>query len=187
MATTPEGIEYPVGSDPFDPAGDLAAQAASFESHVIVPVPSVSARGALATTVAPTAANPLFVHRQDAAAGRELEWTPDGTAWRTIASRIDVQGASATSQRATFIKSGHVAVTTNGNGDASITLAEAFPNAMLVVLLSDGTPTAQLGAVLLKWTAGSSNPSTITFRAYQTSGAVLASQSVTLAFVAIGW
>lgn len=47
-------------------------------------VPDVTARAALATAFAPTATKPLYVHRQDAPAGVNLEFTTNGTVWDTV-------------------------------------------------------------------------------------------------------
>lgn len=49
--------------------------------HVVADIP---ARTALAGTFTPTPAKPLYVHRQNAGTGLELEVTTDGTNWRTI-------------------------------------------------------------------------------------------------------
>jgi hypothetical protein len=51
-----------------------------------IPVASVTARGSLITTltglgITASTSNPIFVVRADAPAGRQLEWTFDGTNW----------------------------------------------------------------------------------------------------------
>lgn len=47
-------------------------------------VRNTAERAALAAAWAPTAENPLRVHRTDAGAGRELEYTTDGTTWHAV-------------------------------------------------------------------------------------------------------
>ena len=47
-------------------------------------VANTSARSALAATFLPTASKPLYVHRQDAPAGYNLEYTINGTTWYTV-------------------------------------------------------------------------------------------------------
>lgn len=84
MATTPTGLAVPAGTDPFDPDGDMRDLAASLEGRLVVPVPNVTARAALAAAVSPTPTEPLYVHRQDAPVGGRTEITEDGTNWRTL-------------------------------------------------------------------------------------------------------
>lgn len=78
------GIEVPAGGDEFDPQGDMVAMGASFGGRIVVPVANTTARAALAATLSPTPAVPLYVHRADAEPGQELEVTTDGTTWRSI-------------------------------------------------------------------------------------------------------
>ncbi|WP_194522335.1 hypothetical protein [Cellulosimicrobium sp. JZ28] len=52
----------------------------------IVPVQNTTRRAALAAVAAPSARDPLVVYREDAAAFLELEYTTDGTTWRTLAA-----------------------------------------------------------------------------------------------------
>jgi hypothetical protein len=47
-------------------------------------VANTSARSALAATFLPTASKPLYVHRQDAPAGYNLEYTINGSNWYTV-------------------------------------------------------------------------------------------------------
>lgn len=77
------GIEVPGGGDEFDPQGDMVAMAASFGGRLVVPVASVAARNALATTLG-AGGLPLYVTRADAAPGRQLEYSTDGTTWTTV-------------------------------------------------------------------------------------------------------
>lgn len=83
MATTPTGLDIPAGTDPFDPDGDIRVLAGSLEPRVVVPVPNVTARDALATAVTPTPGEPLYTHRADAPAGRRLE-VNDGGGFRSV-------------------------------------------------------------------------------------------------------
>lgn len=50
----------------------------------IIPVPNATVRDALATAMTPTSARPLYVHRADAGAGLELEYTVNGSLWRPV-------------------------------------------------------------------------------------------------------
>lgn len=84
MATTPTGLTVPAGTDAFDPDGDMRTLAGSLEGRIIVPVPNVTARDALSALVSPSASEPLYVHRQDATLGRQLERTTNGTTWTTV-------------------------------------------------------------------------------------------------------
>lgn len=86
MAQTELGIEVPAGSDAFDPQGDMVTLADSLRSRVIVPVPNVTARTALAAAIGwtPTAAEPLRVWRGDATPTPREEWY-DGTRWHVAA------------------------------------------------------------------------------------------------------
>jgi hypothetical protein len=86
MVLTPLGLNIPAQTDAFDTATDFADLAASFEGRVVVPVANVTARATLATAVAPSLSEPLYVHRADAPAGLELEVSTDGTTWRSVFS-----------------------------------------------------------------------------------------------------
>jgi hypothetical protein len=84
MATNPLGLEYPEGADSFQPHTDIQALADSARGRVIIPVASVAARDSLETALPPSASEPLYVFRADAPAGREVEYTTDGTTWRAL-------------------------------------------------------------------------------------------------------
>lgn len=81
MATTPQGVYYPVPLDAYDPPGDMQKLAEAASRGLIVPVTNVAERDALAALVMPTADTPLYVHRADITAGSKLEYTTDGTNW----------------------------------------------------------------------------------------------------------
>lgn len=98
MATTPTGLDVPAGTDPFDPDGDTRALAASLEGRIIVPVPNITARDALAAALSPTPVEPLYVDRANAAPGLALEVTRDGSTWETIAALRDTDWITATLQ-----------------------------------------------------------------------------------------
>lgn len=53
---------------------------------------NTTTRAALATSFGPTASKPLYVWRGNAAAGRNLEVTINGTAWQTISTSADDSG-----------------------------------------------------------------------------------------------
>jgi hypothetical protein len=50
----------------------------------IFPVANVAARTALATAYSPTTSKPLYVHRADAGAAKELEYSTNGSTWTTV-------------------------------------------------------------------------------------------------------
>lgn len=81
MATTPEGVYYPVPTDAYDPPGDIQKEAESLGGRIIVPVANTTERNALAATVNPSPSKPLYVHRQNIAAGSKTEYTEDGSRW----------------------------------------------------------------------------------------------------------
>lgn len=84
MALNDIGIEVPGSPDMFDPDGDMRELGGSLEGRIIVPVANTTERDALAGTITPTPAKPLYVHRADAPAFARLEWTDDGSTWRGI-------------------------------------------------------------------------------------------------------
>lgn len=88
MATNGIGAQYPTGSDEFAPHLDIEGLADSLVGRVVVPVANATAAGAVAAAVAPSASNPLYVHRADAKAGSRLEVTEDGTTWRAVGSAM---------------------------------------------------------------------------------------------------
>ena len=84
MPLTSIGLNIPAGTDAFDPVADFSDLAGSLIGRVVVPVANTTARDALATAVAPTTSNPLIVYRSDANAGRQIEYTFNGTAWTPL-------------------------------------------------------------------------------------------------------
>lgn len=56
---------------------------------------NAAARNALAASYAPSATKPLFVYRGDAPAGKNLEFTLDGSNWGTYSDNRDVTGWTA--------------------------------------------------------------------------------------------
>lgn len=55
-------------------------------------VANTTARNALAASYAPTATKPLYVYRGDAALGRNLEFTVNGTTWQYVSDSRDDTG-----------------------------------------------------------------------------------------------
>ena len=84
MGTTPGGIDFPEQLSAFDPAGDMATLASDSDVGRIITVANVTHRNALAAALAPSADNPVYVHRTDAAAGQNLEVTTDGITWKPV-------------------------------------------------------------------------------------------------------
>lgn len=118
MATDARKHTVPADTDDPDVVGDLAALSASVRD--IIQVDNTTARAAVidALTTAgigPTATNPVYVHRSDAAPGRELEVTTDGTTWRTLSTN----GALA-------VASGEVVISPSGANIPTST-AVTFP------------------------------------------------------------
>lgn len=97
MATTASGVVIP-GNDPLNtpvfPIQDYWNNLGkSLSGMVIVDVASVTARAALITALTaegytPSATAPVYVHRVDAPAGFNLEYTVDGTTWITVGSAV---------------------------------------------------------------------------------------------------
>jgi hypothetical protein len=90
--TNANGIVFVEDTDPISPFQVLlntlqqgTSDAISSTARVF-PVANVPARDALEIDHPPSASSPLFVFRADAGAGRELEYTTDGTTWRTVHS-----------------------------------------------------------------------------------------------------
>ena len=77
------GIEVPTGGDEFDHQGDMVAMGLSFGGRLIVPVATVAARNALATSLG-AGGLPLYVTRADAPKGANLEVTYDGSTWYAL-------------------------------------------------------------------------------------------------------
>lgn len=83
-------------------------------------------------------------------------------------------------------RSGVALVRTNANGDGTVLITDPFPTKLVAAHLTDITAPAQLGAIILKGTAGTSSKSRITFRAYQSNGAVLPGQDIAVWYTAFG-
>lgn len=83
MATSDRKHTVPAATDTPSRASLLAAFASIND---VVPVADVTERSTAATAIAPTASRPLFVWRADAAVGKEIEVTEDGTTWRVVQS-----------------------------------------------------------------------------------------------------
>lgn len=87
MAQNAIGVEVPAGSDAFDPQGDMVELGDSLAGMVVVPVANTTARAALVSSLgwSPSSSRPVYVHRGDAPAGRELEYTTNGSDWSAVA------------------------------------------------------------------------------------------------------
>lgn len=164
------------GADPWNLVPDV--KKALETANVAVVVSSDAERDALTP---PGGKYPgMLVVRADVA-GTPVE-RYDGTLWRR-GLRVEIgQGANDPTHA-----SGVTTVTTNASGDATITFPVAFGSVLKSANITDATDPANLGAVLLKLTYGSSDKTKITFRAYTTAGAALASQSVAIAWAADGY
>jgi len=87
MPTTNLGIYYPDAATNITPLQTVMASistsvdaylAANATVHTIA---NTAGRAALVAAYSPSVSNPLFVWRQDAAAGNNLEYTTNGTSW----------------------------------------------------------------------------------------------------------
>lgn len=96
MTTNALGVNVPVGTDSFDPAGDMTALADSLAGRIVVPVANTTERNALASSLAPSSSAPLIVYRADAPSGAEIEITENGSDWRTLLSATFAEPANAT-------------------------------------------------------------------------------------------
>lgn len=82
---------------------------------------------------------------------------------------------------------GITTVTTNTNGDFTITLPSPFGTAIKAASIQDATDPATLGAVLIKVTMGTSDRTKITGRAYTTAGAALNTVTLAAVWTAFGY
>ena len=114
--TSPDNIWTPDSSDNYALTTDLAATADSIQDAITalrgnnaptVRVANVAERTtALADHGTPTSSNPLIVFRADAGAGREIEYTTNGTTWRSLVAEEDtgwVNVPTASNTSGTFI------------------------------------------------------------------------------------
>ena len=108
----------------------------------------------------------------------------NGTEMMPVNAGIDVQGASETNKAASFVKAGVSTVALNAGGDGEIIFDTAFPSAIINAQLTDAT--GGLGAIILKYTSGTSSATRITLRGYDQAGSPLASQNIAVSWTAIG-
>lgn len=98
MPTTPQGIYYPDAATNITPQHTVLATMASSIDTILADdtqihrVANTTARAALASSFSPTTAKPLFVWRADADAGRQLEYTKNGSTWYSYRSSEDDTG-----------------------------------------------------------------------------------------------
>lgn len=114
--TSPDNIWTPDSSDNYALTTDLAATADSVQDAITalrgnnaptVRVANVAERNAaLADHGTPTTSNPLIVFRADAGAGRELEYTTNGTVWRTLVAEEDTGWVDLTLTNGWSVQSG---------------------------------------------------------------------------------
>lgn len=88
MVTLPTGLTVPQATDAYQPDADIRTLAGSLAGKIVTPVATVTERAALVASLTwtPSPSRPVYVHREDAPEGRQLEVTMDGTTWRTIAA-----------------------------------------------------------------------------------------------------
>jgi hypothetical protein len=81
MATNPNGVAQPAGSDGFDPVYWMQQIVASLHGRIAILAANATARTTLATTCGwtPSPTDPLVVLQTDTL----VRWTYDGTTWRS--------------------------------------------------------------------------------------------------------
>lgn len=95
MVLNAYGVEVPLGSDDFDPDGDMTGLATSLGARMIIPVANATAQAALVTAHAPTTSKPLWVYRVDL---DEIQYTTNGTKWRSPGAGPHVSVVRAATQ-----------------------------------------------------------------------------------------
>lgn len=164
------GIEVPAGTDAFDPQNDMVELGASLEGRIIIPVANVAARTALATTLGPTPAEPLYVHRADAPAGLETEYSTNGTTWRSVSVAMRTGVASGT---------------TSAGGDLLVTFSTPFPTQCDMVTVIDMTTGAGIG--MIAWKLMARAAATATLRAFPGTGtSPITNTPVSVGYIAVG-
>lgn len=120
MATTDiNGIVFLEETDPISPfhttintlqqgTSDAISALTDGSSDVVVihPVANTTERDALAASYAPSASNPLYVDRQDAATGLKLERTENGSSWAAVGSPTDSGWVTLTLDASTTVVDG---------------------------------------------------------------------------------
>lgn len=76
----------------------VSAAVTTVKRSLINFVSNVTARNALAASFAPSATKPLYVHRQDAPAGYNLEYTINGTTWAAVRQNDTKMAVSTANQ-----------------------------------------------------------------------------------------
>lgn len=118
MATDARGHTVPDGTSA-PHRGDLLDLSLSVRD--IIYVGNTTERASAATALVASATNPVYTHRADAPAGRELEVTTDGTTWQTLPATPAVPYATSAGTVAGF-SAGSLAAGT------SINSAVTFPS-----------------------------------------------------------
>ena len=126
----------------------------------VIPVANVAQRAAVVAAASPLAGNPLVFLRTDAGAGRELEYTTDGTTFRTVA-------ATYAAQRAGSVNVGSPG--TSGGGEVTVTFATPMPTANYAVTITDTNVGAGIGMIF--WKARAKTVNGFIARAMPASGA----------------
>lgn len=146
----------------------------------------VAALAAASPPYVPSPARPMYVHRQDAAPGFELEVTTNGTSWRPVASGLlQPYGGQGLHMRVTS-----AAPTTNSNGDASISIpGGGFPTALAFAFLQYAAPNAATGygAITPRWMPDLSSRTSLAYRLYGGTGSPVASTAVQISALLFGY
>jgi hypothetical protein len=112
MPTTANGVYYPDSATNITPLETVFSTMASSIDNILAGdvqihrVANTTARNALAASLTPTAANPVFVWRADAPNGQELEYTKNGTTWYYVNTSEDDTGWVAITPAGGFTATG---------------------------------------------------------------------------------
>lgn len=176
---TPEGYRLPAGTDNYALTNDLRLMMES--ANTIVPVANITARVNLVAALttagrAPTATDPLYVHRADAPLGFELEITKNGSSWQPVnsISRTANQFMQGTSQ----------VITLNSAGAGTVVFPVTYPDSVSSVVLTVAEDSGAMTANLVNF-----NPTQTTgfnFRVRGSGGVQLGAVPIRLNWIAIG-
>ncbi len=176
MATSPRNHVVPAALEtPRRQAiNDLAASINDF-----VVVTNVTDRAQKASDLSPSTTRPLVVWRQDARAGFELEVTTNGSTWRSV----NQVSRDLTNQG--LVQAGSFVGSVAANGTLNLTYPTAFTTIVNSLVVSAGASTSTLGFVRVTNFTGSLTGEQV--QCYQPSGAVVASGSVRINWMAFGY
>lgn len=170
------------------PAANPVAPATPARSMVLATlyIPKATTGPASAAIVAPFTANPGPVPVYNAASRDALTLYDGLQVYRLDTHVTELYRNSAWVANDRRVSGGTNSVTTNVNGDFTLPIpAGALSGTLLSYNFTDATDPASLGAIILKVTASTATLTGLTGRAYATTGAVLNTVTIALAWVAV--